>query len=191
MKNHIKYIKELKNIERYLLSKSDVLNGTGFESVTPNISSKIKKLTLELEFGFESDVCYTAEYMPVNLLTHSANIGISYFSDSDKKSISCEDLGRQPENEWLLFVRFPTGAYTFGNNYKAGVFNRFFDELKQFNPKYIDTVNHCLCFDSTTALGFVNNASDIFDKYQVITTEAGKQAKIDKLQAELDKLTAK
>lgn len=92
------------------------------------------------------------------------------------------------DDEWLLLIKFPTGAYIFGDSYPEKTFKTFFDELKSYKPKYLDSVNKCLYFDKSTAKDVIGDYKSIFKKYQGMVAEEVKQQKISKLQAELKRL---
>ena len=62
------------------------------------------------------------------------NVHIGFF-DGERRSISWSDDGRQPKNETLLYISYPTGAYIFGGDYPTEFFQKFFLELKTYNPK--------------------------------------------------------
>ena len=119
------------------------------------------------------------------------NIGI--FPKGSSR-ISWSDDGRQPEDEQLLVVCFPTGAYIFGGyfdkNYPTDAFNAFFDELKSYGPKYSDTVNHSLYFDIDAARDVYWNFQSMMDRYRGLAVEENKRRKREKLEEELRKLEA-
>lgn len=103
-------------------------------------------------------------------------------------SISWSDDGRQPDNELLLNIAFPTGAYIFGEDYPKVLFQKFFLELKSYNPKYTDSHNHCLYFSMDNAKDVFNNFVAIYKKYCEINKEDFKQRKIERMKADLAKL---
>ena len=66
---------------------------------------------------------------------------MSYFKDAqaDKDKwdwyyISRSDDWRQPKNERLFQISFPTGAYIFGDDYPKNLGEELFNELKSYNP---------------------------------------------------------
>ena len=85
---------------------------------------------------------------------------------NEHKSIISED-GTRPENgEILLQISFPTGAYIFGGDYPREFFYKFINELKTYNPKYIDSMNHYLYFDLTNGAKIFNEFNDVFNRYK-------------------------
>jgi hypothetical protein len=92
------------------------------------------------------------------------------------------------KNETLLCIKFPTGAYMFGEDYPVEFFQRFFLELKSYNPKYVDSTNKGLYFSLDNA-GKIHNAyRDIIKKYREENLKDLKQRKIKKMKDDLAKL---
>jgi len=71
---------------------------------------------------------------------------VGWWGEKYGRHISWSDDGKQPEDELLLVISFPTGAYIFGDDYPTEFFKEFFQELKTYNPKYTDTTNKTLYF---------------------------------------------
>lgn len=88
----------------------------------------------------------------------------------------------------MLYIRFPTGAYIFGDHYAKELFNDFFDELKTFEPKYTDTMNSSLYFSMDKAGNFYNNFKKILNKYHDKNKEIYKKIRAEELRKELEKL---
>lgn len=118
------------------------------------------------------------------------------FGENYGRTISWSDSGKQPRKtgEWLLTVRFPTGAYIFGEggmfdkSYPVKTFNAFWDELKAFSPKFCDTANHCLYFTDDVASVVYENFYILFDKYQALVRDEMKEQQKQKLRDELARL---
>lgn len=120
---------------------------------------------------------------------------IGWFGESYKRTISWSVDGRQPENELLFKVGFPTGAFIFGYNkpyrnddYPKEFFNKFFEELKSFNPDYVDDANHCLYWKIENAKEAFNSFNDVLTKYHELNKEDVKQRKIKEMEDELERL---
>lgn len=106
-----------------------------------------------------------------------------------KRTISWSDDGRQPEDgEVLLQICFPTGAYIFGDEYPSKFFQKFFNELKTYKPKYIDSANKNLYYTMGNASEIFNNFKDILNKYKELNKEDCKKRKIAKLKEQLKSL---
>ena len=117
------------------------------------------------------------------------NVHICFF-DGERRSISWPDDGRQPKNETLLYISYPTGAYIFGGDYPTEFFQKFFLELKTYNPKYIDSANKSLYFDLDNAGKIYNAYDSIMKRYYEENKEDLKQRKIKQMKDELSKLEA-
>ena len=114
-------------------------------------------------------------------------IYLCYF-DGHRRKISWPDDGRQPINEMLLLLSYPTGAYIFGDDYPTDFFQRFFLELKSYKPKYIDSHNQSLYFSLDNAATVFNDYDEIFRRYYEENKENKRQRKIKKMKEELSKL---
>ena len=122
---------------------------------------------------------------------------ISFFEDGYKckkecygRSISWPEDEKQPVNEWIYSVGFPTGAYIFGEDYEGQkqLFQDFFEELRTYKPDYEDLHNHDLYWKIENAKEIMSNFNDIFKKYYDLNKEELKQREINKLEAKLNAL---
>ena len=116
---------------------------------------------------------------------------IGWFGGKYKRTISWPDDGRQPEDEMLLVIGFPTGAYIFGDDYPEVLFQKFFLELKTYKPKYTDSANKKLYFSLENAAEVFNRFDGILNKYQELNKKDSRERKIAKLQKELKELEVK
>ena|SRR6056297_1161569 len=116
-----------------------------------------------------------------------SNVYIGFW-DGERRKISYPDDGRQPKNETLLCFKYPTGAYIFGGDYPTKFFQKFFLELKTYQPKYTDTCNHCLYFSLENAGKIYNEYKSILKRYYKENEEDIKQRKIKQMRADLAKL---
>jgi len=105
------------------------------------------------------------------------------FWDGEHRRISWSDDGSQPNKETLLCISYPTGAYIFGGDYPTEFFQKFFLELKTYNPKYTDTANTSLYFS-------LDNASDIYNAYDSIIKRYYEENKVDIKKRNMDKMKA-
>jgi len=139
------------------------------------------------------------EYSPskalrLNINSHSS---ISYYEDAVKEKeggsgryISWSDDDKQPMNEWIFSLSFPTGAYIFGEDYdgQQNLFQEFFNELKTYNPDFTDIHNHSLFWKLENAKNIFDNFNIILHKYQELNGQQLKQRNIDKLKSQLKSL---
>ena len=110
------------------------------------------------------------------------------FWDGERRRISWSDDGSQPNNETLLCLKYPTGAYIFGGDYPTQFFHKFFLELKTYKPKYVDSNNHRLYFSLDNASKIFNDYDSLIKRYYEENKEDIKQRKIKKMKDELTKL---
>lgn len=119
---------------------------------------------------------------------------IGLFGRKHKRTISWSFDGRQPEDEYLFKVGFPTGAYIFGEgeffnkDYPTDFFQKFWIELKSYKPDYSDEVNHCLYWKLENAKDAFNNYEAVLKKYHDLNKEDIKQRRIAKMKADLEQL---
>ena len=156
------------------------------DNLESNAKLHLFGVTLVEKYGFNLDPkkIYSADYQN---LKENVSIG---FWDGKYRKVSWSDDGRQPNKETLLCISYPTGAYIFGDDYPEELFKKFFQELKSYNPKYIDTVNKCLYFSLDNAGKIYNDYDSIIEIYHRKNKRELKQRKINKLKEELAKLQA-
>lgn len=92
------------------------------------------------------------------------------------------------EDEMLFYICFSTGAYVFGDDYDKELFNRFFEELKTYEPKYIDEVNHYVYYDLKNGVKVFKDYDKIFKKYTEEHEKRYKRNKYEQLKKEIQKL---
>ena len=176
----IEAYKEILNV----LKKHDELLSDDYQiDIKDRITNRIRLQEISAEFGIElkSDCnpswCKVSEYA-----------GIGIYGEDHNRTISWLDDGEQPDNERLYAIRFPTGAYIFGDSYPTKTFKMFFDELKSYQPKYTDTHNSCLYFTDETAKHVHKDFSSIISKHRKLVGDELKAKKITSLKEELEKL---
>ena len=153
-----------------------------------DIEYAIKAEDLYEEFGFGGKSRYSYDgYVEVSDYEFIAKYGEDY-----DRTIAWPDDDQQPDDEWLYVISFPTGAYVLGDyrdgNYPKDIFNTFFNELKKYEPKYVDTANNTLYFSASNAKIAHDNLYEIFNKYKNLATVENKKRKAEKLRKELEKL---
>lgn len=116
------------------------------------------------------------------------NVGIGWFGSKHNRTISWPDDGKQPEDELLLLINFPTGPFVLGSEYAADLFYRFFHELKSYKPKYCDSHNSALYFSMDNAADVFNDYDDILRKYKAQYQDEAKMRRKAQLQKELNDL---
>ena len=161
------------------------------------INSKLRKLKQQFEFindwGFPesvSHICSGANWF-TGPRTNEEFVSFINFSDPNY-SIGCPDDGNQPSKEWLMHIRFATGAYVIAKHYPKEIFNQMFEELKTFNPKHVDTANNSLYFplgpDHKETVQVFLELENIVEKYTRIDQDSRKDERIAELRKEIEKL---
>lgn len=179
MKEKIKAYKELLKLsEKY----SEVFDEDSIVPRTREISGIIRALEISERFGIPLKYLSFSNYLQVKN-SYDEWTGIAFYSETADHPIGCSDTGEQPKNEWLYTIRFTCGAYIFGDSYPQETFNAFFNELKSFGPKYIDSANKSLYFTEDKAKAVYDNFWPIFKKYKALV---GEELKV-KRKAELEK----
>lgn len=171
----------LKKIQKLLLKHKELLDRYNI-SFDTDIVYALKRAELSAEFGIDLSNQYGYDWFT---LRQDVHLG---FMDGVQRTISWSDDGNQPNNEWLLKVSFPSGAYSLDKGYPVSLFQEMFLELKSFEPKYCDTANKSLYFDSTKAKAVFDAYDDIFAKYKGRVDEWKREDRLKKLKAELKAL---
>ena len=182
MKNHSKAIELLNSLKESIntLDVNDLIK----DSLNLNDSSidrAIEKLTLEKLTGVELSISGNQFY---RVAYHPTDVYIRYYN-SDRKLTNIEEI---PKDEWLLDFWFSSGAYSLHEEYPTETFNRFIEELKLLEPKYLDSSNHHFYFDIDKAKMVVETLPVLFNKYKEEVQKELDAKRIAKLELELDKL---
>jgi len=150
-------------------------------------------------YGIELKERYGLNIKPENINTIDYNSfgefkKVGWFGEKYRRTISWSVDGRQPEDELLFTVSFPTGAFIFGDggifnkDYPTEFFQKFWLELKTYKPDYIDEVNHGLYWKIENAKDAFNSFDDVLEKYNQLNNEDIKQRRIKKMKDDLAKL---
>ena len=183
--NNTEAIKAHKEMLKVVKKHEDEFKGSGVASVR-SIKWEIERLEKEEEFGIQLTLAGVGHFSVKG--TYDNWSRVLYFSDDNGRSISWSDDGRQPENEWLYVITFPTGAYIFGQTYPEETFQSFFNELKQFEPKYCDTANKSLYFTPDKAKAVHEAFWEIFNRHKAMVEGEMKKKRKAELLKELKKL---
>lgn len=153
--------------------------------ISHKLESLITREEIQESFGIDLKHCYDygSTYFKVDEDQYIAKYG-----DKHNRTISWPDDGKQPKDEWLFAIRYSTGAYIFGEDYQKETFAQYFDELREFEPKYVDTVNHCLYYTADKAKAVYEKVDDVTKKYRSIAEENRKANKIEALKKQLEVL---
>lgn len=157
------------------------------------IERELEQVEKSIEFGMELE--YAGHHYYRKRLAYGREAIVTLYGESERRSISWSDDGRQPENEWLCCIAFPTGAYIFGDlyqeQYPKKTFDLFFEELKSFCPAYCDTHNNNLYFTPNVARYVCESFKEIFERYKDMCQAEFDERRVRELEAELAKLKGK
>ena len=148
------------------------------------LENRIKIQEIGKIFGIK-DLPQDAKASFIKIPEKHANI--MFYKEGDYY-ISWSDDDRQPSDEYLYCISFPTGAYIFGEHYPEEVFNDFFEELRKYNPKYSDTQNHNLYFSPETAFKIHHDFEAIYKEYAEKSSVAYKESRKEALKKQLAQL---
>jgi hypothetical protein len=148
-----------------------------------NLEKLIKQEELQETFGITITNSHGNTWFTCGLYS-----SIGLFGSQHSRTISWSDDRRQPENEWLYQISFPTGVYIFGEGYCTSTFDTFFDELKSYNPKYLDTANHNLYFADDIAAKVHEELPNLLKKYRGMVKQEIEEKRIQILKDELRRL---
>lgn len=151
--------------------------------IKSKIANRISLQEISKEFGISMKNDYNPHWIEL-----SENEHIGMFGDKHNRTIPWPDDGVQPEDERLYVISFPTGPYVFGASYPEDTFRSFFDELKGYGVKHIDSHNNNLYFTSEKAGDVHENLKSIMDKHRKLVGDEIKKQKIKSLEDELSNL---
>jgi len=192
------YTKVLEACEKY----PDFDNKYSFRDIN-DMKRSAKSHLLLVEWYEKYGLKLSHDYKPAeyNYFKHGNYGCFNYFNDARAekdsgnggKYISWPDDDRQPKNEWLYNISFPTGAYIFGEDYEyqQDLFQEFIKELKSYKPDYSDTVNKSFYWKLENAKAILESFDSILKKYNEKNRSEFDKRKAAKLRKELEKLEAK
>lgn len=192
-KEYLKFLKTLLKFTENNVEHFDKLNNTGIRLSKNKIVDEIDKINLSNKFGFElldrGHTCYT----PKGFSHLDYHIILANY-DGKHREVNNISPTPQPKDEWLLNIRFPTGAYflidggSFDKPYLSNLFNKMLGEFFNLNPKYVDRLHRSMYFTSDNAKEVLDKWDEITTKYKNFVGDELKKLKIEKLKAELKEL---
>lgn len=198
MKNNTRYKKAYKEIEKVCEKHLDIADHPDMGDITTMLdSAKNHLLVIEWSEKYGIELPHKTRLYRANYARLNDYLAISYYKDGEEdkeegsgKYISWSDDKRQPKDEWLLVISFPTGGYIFGEDYERHkqLFQDFFDELKSYNPDYSDTMNSGLYWRLESSSDIYKQFGDILQKYRERNRSELKSRKIEALKEELSQM---
>ena len=168
-----------------LIEKHNDIYGLDLPAMKREAECQMFKIDLVEKYGFDPSINVTS----IDYISLGDWIGIGrYGKKYNRRTISWPVDGRQPEDEYLLHISFPTGAYIFGEDYPEVLFQEFWEELKAVTPKYIDIVNSALYWPLDNASAAYANYKTVLQKYCEINKKDAKAREVLRLQKELAEL---
>jgi|WetSurMetagenome_2_1015567.scaffolds.fasta_scaffold428782_1 hypothetical protein len=164
-----------------------------------NIDEIQRMIDLHL-YGIQLNEDYGLEINPVDISSidwyrckEYCSIGL--WGEKHNRTISWPDIDKQPEDETLLGISFPTGPFifsadsnVFNSEYPQEFFQKFWNELKSYNPDYIDSHNSSLYWKINNAKNIFNDFDSIMEKYRALNKEDYKRRKIRLMKEALARL---
>jgi hypothetical protein len=177
-------LKAYKDVLKVAKKYSSIVDADRLTLDIGSLESVIKALEVSERFGIPIKYLSFSNYLQVKD-SYDEWTGIAFFSETADQPIGCSDTGQQPKNEWLYTIRFTCGAYTFGDSYPTQTFSAFFNELKSFEPKYVDSANKALYFTEDKAKAVYDAFWPIFKKYKALVADEVKAKRKLELEHEL------
>jgi len=172
-----------------ILRKHDVLHFVNAGELERQVELYLFGLELKETYGLNIDPSQIKDLDYQRFGSHKI---IGLFGKKYNREISWPSDGRQPKNERLFVISIPTGAYFFGDvgvgDYPIEFFQKFWLELKSYNPDYVDDVNKALYWKLENAKEIFNDYDSIVKKYHELNKEDAKQRKIKKMREEIERL---
>lgn len=163
--------------------------------VNESIAKLKKVIKLTRDNSFLADVNIEAK-KALEIAERCVNFGI--YTESNALEYGCgiyimvgsiNDTRYNPEKpEELLKISFPTGAYIFGKRYDVEYFDKFFEELKNCEPDYIDTLNNALYYKPQNARRAWEHYKTVYKKYMDGNKERQKEWKLEQAKKEYERL---
>lgn len=184
-----KIVEGLKNILAALEANVESISGDSRIDTRQEIKRVIKAHEISDSFGI--DIVFRSFESGDTWVKLSDREFIGKYGKQYNRTISWSDDGRQPNDEWLYMISFPTGAYFFHSDYPTHTFESFWDDLKALSPAYCDTNNSSIYWTSDNAKAAHEVLPLLIEKYRPMAFIEVKKAKADKLREEIEKLEGK
>lgn len=193
MKNIKEQIKAYEEILAVVAKYGTLVSSVSYQLNETDVECIIENLKISERFGIELK-SYQGSYLHKQVVDGYDNwCGIGLYG-SDGMEISWSDCGNQPNNEYLYKLSFACGPYIFTSGYPSDencpseTFKAFFEELKTYNPAFVDSANKALYFRDDIAKLVHEEFPAIFKKYKSLVDAELKEKRRAELQRELESL---
>lgn len=173
----------------------DELDWAEFRQAEIQLQKGLYAIRLKEEYGLETVKPHMVKSGPPNVyvdMRAARYVDMCIYSMGEKynRTISWPEGGRQPEDEVLFMLGFPTGPLMFSDSYPQEFFDEFWGEIKSYEYKYIDEHNRCIYFELEKAAPIANAFPLILKKYRERYRAEADIRRIAELKAELGRLEA-
>jgi hypothetical protein len=179
----------LKEIYEVLNKHQDLLHiakGLDTRKLVEN-AIKIEKLTEKL--GVDIGLIYL--YDTQNYIGIDWHRFISKFGERARNVGAPDDNKKCVKNQWLYCIQVKPDTTLFESEISTDLFDRFFNELKDYGPDYVSTFNSALYFAKGNMQPVHDAYDDIVSKYTILAKEESVINEIAKLEAQLSKIKNK
>ena len=184
IKRNIEIVNELIEVQK---KHKDILHGTDATQLYV-LEGCLHYLKVQELFGIDMGIASHNSYY-ISIEDYKPwDRAFIFFGSVSGCEIAWPDDGKQPSEEWLYKIGFPTGAYFFHDTYPTELFNEFFEELCRYDPKYKDTNNRALYFCTKKAKYIHKDFQGIVENYMSVVPKIVKAAQVQELEDKLKKL---
>jgi hypothetical protein len=167
----------------------DKIGISKFESIAEELEKTLFAIELEDKYGIigvKKNMVHGYGdniYVEINDYLYIASMGKKY-----SRIVAWSVDGKQPENENLFVVDFPTGPYVLGDDYPIELFQKMWDEIKSYKHKYRDDHNKCIYFTLENAAPVANAFAGILQKYYEIYRSESNEKRVQFLKDEISRI---
>jgi len=177
-----------------VLKKHAALTRINPNTFDETVSTHMLELKM-IEYGYniKSHSISNSDYCRFN------NAVVSWFGPKESKHSRIISNYRgcdkdKPNNEYLVKISFPTGAYSIGNDiidYPEEIFNSLLNSIKEYKPDFTDPMNHKYYFRLDRGADIFNNINNLIKEARANALLTARDEEIKKLESKLAELKSK